>query len=196
MFRENTQLRSDLRTRQGLTSSVALGKWDHLFSPCLSKSFTDTVWLAEGARHIQPKHNFPRSWSFKELAHQQVNTHLHPIYYFFFNLWGESSSHSEGTLGKFLLGSPAAPNISLHHYANAALVFPHSGGGTPSQLPNASNGCLQPVLCHHWRLDHCDQHLSLPQFWPGFCELPSLDVLVAAPRLRVSPLQFSKAIKH
>lgn len=31
------------------------------------------------------QNNFPISWSFKELVHQQVNTHLCPIY-FFFNL--------------------------------------------------------------------------------------------------------------
>lgn len=59
---------------------------------------------------------------------------LHPIF-FFFNLRGEYSSHSERTLGKLLLGSPAAPNISLRHYANAALVFPQSGEGPNPSFP-------------------------------------------------------------
>lgn len=50
-----------------------------------------------------------------------------PPIFFFFNPRFNSSPHSKGALGNILSGSPVAPNISLHHYANTPLLFPHSG---------------------------------------------------------------------
>lgn len=68
--------------------------------------------------------------------HQQVNNFSILFFFlFFFNPRGESFPRSERTLGKLQLGSPAAPNISLHHYANAALVFPQSGEGPNPSFP-------------------------------------------------------------
>lgn len=103
-------------------------------SSALSRSFIDTVWLAEGGQAFSCKTQFFNTL-FSQRTCASTGKHSSLSHIFFFNLRGESSSHSEGTLGKHLLGSPAAPNIILHHYTNAALVFPHPGKGLNPSFP-------------------------------------------------------------
>ena len=96
-----------------------------------------------GGRAHSSKTQFSRKLVFQRTC-ASTSKHSSLPCLFFFNLRGESFSHSEGTLGKFLLGSPAAPNISLHHYADAALVFPHSGEGPDPSFPPHPTAAYSP----------------------------------------------------
>ena len=155
--------------------------------------FCDSVTGWEGRAHSS-KTQFSNKLVFQRTC-ASTSKHSSLSYLFFFNLGGESSSHSEGTLGKLPLRSPAAPNISLHHYANATLVFPHSGEGPDPGFPLPPTAAYSP---HSAAVEDWMTAISICLCFSsdlGFGGL-LLDILVAALCLRVSLFQFSNVMKH